>query len=103
MRRRLPAGRAGGQGDGGAGRRLSSGPAIRPLPRLQAGRDAVAADALAQDLTHAGHHEDARAVRLLQAEALLESGDLHAAEAAAAVAAALGAGRTGESGGNGCR
>ncbi len=65
---------------------------IRPIPRLQARRDAALADVLADDLMLAGQQEDARAVRLLQAEALLESGDLPAAALAAGTASALGAG-----------
>jgi tetratricopeptide (TPR) repeat protein len=66
--------------------------AIRPLPRRQALQDASAADALVTDLLTAGQQEDARAVRLLQAEALLQAGDLPAAETAAEAAAGLGAG-----------
>lgn len=65
---------------------------IRPLPRQQARRDAALADALAGDLMLAGQQEDARAVRLLQADALLEAGDPSAAATAASAAAALGAG-----------
>lgn len=63
----------------------------RPLPRRQARRDAVLADELAADLILAGQPEDARAVRLLQADALLEAGDLPAAAEAANTASALGA------------
>jgi len=66
--------------------------ATRPLPIRQARLDAAAADELAVDLLAAGQQEDARAVRLLQAEALLQAGDVPAAEAAAATAAELGAG-----------
>lgn len=57
----------------------------------RARQDADRADELAGTLTAAGLREDARAVRLLQAQALLEAGDVDAADRAAAAAAALGA------------
>lgn len=60
-----------------------------PSPR-RARADAELADALARTLLDNGMVEDARAVRLLQAQALLEVGDLAGAEQAAGLAAELG-------------
>lgn len=64
--------------------------AQRTRARGRARRDAEVADRLAGTLAGAGLREDARAVRLLQAQALLEAGDVDAAERAAADAAELG-------------
>ncbi|HET8970766.1 MAG TPA: hypothetical protein VFN19_06895, partial [Candidatus Nanopelagicales bacterium] len=74
---------------------------LRPPSRRRALQGAETADILARNLTDTGMPEDARAVRLLQAQALLEAGDLAGAEQAAAAASDLGmtearAGRTGD-------
>lgn len=69
--------------------------AVRSASGRRARLDAERADQLADTLVAAGLREDARAVRLLQAQALLEAGDVDAADRAAAAAAALGAGGTG--------
>lgn len=66
--------------------------AVRSASGRRARLDAERADQLADTLAAAGLREDARAVRLLQAQALLEAGDVDAADRAAAAAAALGAG-----------
>ena len=65
---------------------------IRPVPRDRAMDDAVRAADLVFELVDSGLYEDARAVKLLEAEALLEAGDLTAAERSARAAADLGAG-----------
>ncbi len=64
--------------------------ALRSPSRQRARQDAQSAAALADTLTDAGLREDARVVRLLQAQALLEAGDVDGAEDAAAAAAELG-------------
>lgn len=63
----------------------------RAPSRRRARQGAELADGLARTLAAAGLREDARAVRLLQAQALLEAGDVDAAERSAADAAELGA------------
>jgi len=67
-----------------------------PLPvrqrRRRAAQDAVNAAALSTELSEAGLAEDAREVRLLEAEAMLELGDLDAAAAAMAAASGFSAG-----------
>lgn len=63
-------------------------------PPSRAREDAEAAETLAGTLLENGMAEDARAVRLLQAQALLEAGDLAGAERIAAVAAELGGSAT---------
>jgi len=67
---------------------------VRAARRTPAGgrarQGAELADRLAGTLADAGLQEDARAVRLLQAQALLEAGDVDGAERVAADAAALG-------------
>lgn len=70
---------------------------LRPPSRRRAQLDAQLADALATTLAETGLWEDARAVRLLQAQALLEAADVAGAEGAAALASELGA----EDAGNG--
>ena len=65
---------------------------IRPLPRHRARDDAGRAGALVDELVDSGLYEDARAVKLLEAEALLEAGDIKGAELSARAAADLGAG-----------
>ena len=57
--------------------------ALRRPGGRQARVDADRASALAADLAEAGLHDDARAVRLMQADALLDAGDVVAAQAAA--------------------
>lgn len=64
--------------------------ARRNPSRRQARQDADLAGALARTLVEAGLREDARAVRLLQAQALLEADEVDQAEQAAAEAAELG-------------
>jgi len=54
--------------------------------------DAVRATDLVNELVDSGLYEDARAVKLLEAEALLEAGSITAAEESARAAADLGAG-----------
>jgi tetratricopeptide (TPR) repeat protein len=72
--------------------------------RQLAKRDARRCARVAADLVAAGLLEDARAVRLLEAEALLEAGEIDAAEAAATGAARLGAGDgVGDGGGGAAR
>ena len=63
---------------------------LRPPSRRRAQQGARLADALAGSLAATGLWEDARAVRLLQAQALLEAGDVDGAEWAAAAAAGSG-------------
>ena len=63
---------------------------LRPPSRRRAQQGARLADALAGSLAATGLWEDARAVRLLQAQALLEAGDVDGAECAAAAAAGSG-------------
>ena len=63
--------------------------------RKLARRHAARCAGVAGELATAGLLEDARAVRLLQAQALLEAGDIPAAEDAAALATRLGAGAGG--------
>ncbi len=63
---------------------------LRPPSRRRAQQGADAADELARSLIGAGLREDARVVRLLQAQALIEAGDVAGAEGAAAAAAELG-------------
>ena len=65
---------------------------IRPLPRRRARDDAERAHALVDELVDSGLYEDARAVKLLESEALLEAGDISGAEHSAQAAADLGAG-----------
>jgi tetratricopeptide (TPR) repeat protein len=65
---------------------------LRPVPRDRAMDDAERAADLVFELVDSGLYEDARAVKLLEAEALLEAGDLTAAERSARGAADLGAG-----------
>jgi tetratricopeptide (TPR) repeat protein len=77
---------------------------LRPPSRRRALAGAEIAGTLARQLTDTGLPEDARAVRLLQAQALLEAGDLAGAEQAAAAASDLGttearSGRTGDASG----
>lgn len=65
-----------------------------PLPARQrrAQRDAVKAAILSAELIDAGLPEDAREARLLEADAMLELGDLEAAAAAMTAASGLGSG-----------
>ncbi|HEY5882080.1 MAG TPA: CHAT domain-containing protein [Nakamurella sp.] len=71
---------------------------LRPPSRRRARRGAELADALARTLADAGKPEDARAVRLLQAQALLEAGDLDGAEQAVAIASGAGTAGAGPTG-----
>jgi len=66
--------------------------ATRPASRHRATQDAERAAELVLELVDSGLYEDARAVKLLEAEALLEAGDIPAAERSAVAAADLGAG-----------